>query len=223
MAEVSTFRAKEGIPVQAWSGFGMDAVVWFCGTEGAIMLAMDSPKAFGELFDAITETDVARTELAASHPGVDLLVERGWYSSTNFWSPALFHQFTLPHIRELARAAHRHGKKFAYVMTTGVETLGPELAEAGVDVLYFVDPLDPKGLSLERVRDLLSSSMTLVGGISSIALSNRDAAVIDHDVKRALDVLGPTNRFILHPVDAVFPDTPWESMERMIEAWKRWR
>jgi hypothetical protein len=42
-------------------------------------------------------------------------------------------------------------------------------------------------------------------------------------VKHALDVLGPTGRFILHPVDAVFPDTPWESVERMIDAWKRWR
>ena len=111
-------------------------------------------------------------------------------------------------------------------MTTGVETLGPALAQAGVDVLYFVDPLDPVqkgGLSLERVRDLLSSSVTLVGGISSIALSNRDNAVIESDVRRALDVLGPTNRFILHPVDAVFPDTPWESVEKLIEAWKRWR
>ena len=84
-----------------------------------------SPKEFGELFEAITETDVARTELAAAHPGIDLVVERGWYSSTNFWSPALFQQFTLPHVRALAQAAHRFGKKFAYVMTTGVEVLGP--------------------------------------------------------------------------------------------------
>ena len=110
-------------------------------------------------------------------------------------------------------------------MTTGVEILGPRLAEAGVDVLYFVDPIDPvqKGLSLERIRDLLSGSMTLVGGISSITLSNRDYSVIDRDVKHALDVLGPTGRFILHPVDAVFPDTPWESIEKLIEAWKRSR
>ena len=226
MDEVSRFRAREGIPVQAWAGFGMDAVVWFCGTEGAIMLAMDSPREFGRLFDTITETDVARAELAAAHPGVDMVVERGWYSSTNFWSPALFQQFTLPHIRAVARAAHRHGKKFAYVMTTGIETLGPALAEAGVDVLYFVDPMDPVqkgGLSLERVRDLLSGSMTLVGGVSAIALSNKDNAVLERDVRHALDVFGPTHRFILHPVDAVFPDTPWEAMETLIEAWKKWR
>ena len=177
------------------------------------------------MFDIITETDLGRTELAAAHPGVDLVVGRGWYSSTNFWSPALFEQFVFPHVRALAAAAHRHGKKFAYVMTTGVEVLGPRLAEAGVDVLYFVDPLDPvqKGLSLPRIRDLLSGSMTLVGGISSLTLGSGDAKKIETAVRHALDTLGPTRRFILHPVDGLFPDTPWQSMEAVIAAWKRYR
>jgi uroporphyrinogen-III decarboxylase len=203
----------------------MDAVVWFCGAEGAVLFALDHPKEFGELFEIVTEADAGRTELAAAHPGVDIIVERGWYSSTNFWSPALFDSYALPHVTRLAAAAHAGRKKFGYVMTTGTEVLGPRLAEAGVDVLYFVDPLDPvqKGLSLERIRDLLSGSMTLVGGISSITLAGRDFAAIDRDVKRALDVLGPTNRFILHPVDSLFPDTPWESVEKLIEAWERYR
>jgi hypothetical protein len=225
MQRVRESPVADRVPVQAWAGFGMDAVVWFCGTQGAIMLALDHPKEFGALFDIITEADLGRTELAAAHPGVDMVVERGWYSSTNFWSPALFDAYVLPHVTRLVSSAHAHGKKFAYVMTTGTEVLGPRLAEAGVDVLYFVDPLDPiqKGLSLEKVRDMLSGSMTLVGGISSITLSGRDYPRIDRDVARALDVLGPTNRFILHPVDAVFPDTPWESMEKLIEAWVRYR
>jgi hypothetical protein len=225
MAEVEKFRAANAVPVQAWSGFGMDAVVWFCGTEGAIMLALDHPREFGRLFDIVTEADLGRTEVAAAHPGVDLVVERGWYSSTNFWSPALFEQFVFPHVKALAQASHRHGKKFAYVMTTGVEVLGPRLAEAGVDVLYFVDPLDPvqKGLSLPRVRDLLSGSMTLVGGISAITLGTAEPSKIEADVRLALDTLGPTHRFILHPVDGLFPDTPWRSVEALIAAWERWR
>jgi uroporphyrinogen-III decarboxylase len=65
--------------------------------------------------------------------------------------------------------------------------------------------------------------MTLVGGLSSITLGQRDVDAIERNVRHALDVLGPTNRFILHPVDAIFPDTPWESVQTMIEAWKRWR
>jgi uroporphyrinogen-III decarboxylase len=73
------------------------------------------------------------------------------------------------------------------------------------------------------VSDLLAGSMTLVGGISSLTLGSGDPARMEAEVRHALETLGPTNRFILHPVDAVFPDTPWESVETMIEAWKRWR
>jgi hypothetical protein len=225
MDKMKEFGDAQGMPVQAWAGFGMDAAVWFCGAEGAIMLALDHPKAFGKLFDIITETDVARVALAASHPGVDMIVERGWYSSTDFWSPSLFRQFVLPHICILSAIAKRAGKKFAYVMTTGVELLGPLLAEAGVDVLYFIDPIDPvgRGFSIEKARDLLAGSMTLVGGVSALSLGKRDFAGIENDVRAALDILGPTKRFILHPVDALFPDTPWESVQCLIDSWKRWR
>ena len=218
MTRVKSFADANGVAVQAWAGFGMDAVVWFAGTEGAIFLALDAPTAFGELMDLITETDLVRTELAASTPGVDMVVARGWYSSTDFWSPALFDQFVYPYVAALARAAHGHGVKFGYVMTTGVELLGPRLADAGVDVLYFVDPVQDT-ITLERARALLGDRMTLVGGINSTRLTSAPAGEIRDDVRRAIDTLGPGNRFILHPVDALFPDTPWRGVETMIEAW----
>ncbi|MHB9134366.1 MAG: uroporphyrinogen decarboxylase family protein [Armatimonadota bacterium] len=221
MAVVSAFAGQHEVPVQAWSAFGMDGLVWLTGTEGAIMLAMEEPEAFGQLMEIITETDYARTELAASTPGVDMIVERGWYSSTDFWSPRLFDEFIFPHIKELAALAHRHGKPFAYVMTTGVEILGPRLADAGVDVLYFADPVQDR-LSLETAR-ALSERMTLVGGTNALSLASGDRTRIRDEVRQAIDILGPTNRFILHPVDAVFPDTPWEGIEWLIEAWQEYR
>lgn len=219
MSKVHEFAAREQVPVQVWSGFGMDAVVWFTGVEGAIMLAMDHPGAFGELFHTITATDLARTEMAASTEGVDMVVARGWYSSTDLWSPALFEQFTFPYIKAIAETAHRHGKKFGYVMTTGVETLGGRLADAGVDVLYFVDPVQDT-ISLETARDLLGDRLTIVGGINTVSLNVDSSDTIRDKVLRAVDILGPTSRFILHPVDALFPDTPWSAIEAMIEAWK---
>ncbi|MHB9025133.1 MAG: uroporphyrinogen decarboxylase family protein [Armatimonadota bacterium] len=222
MARVGAFAATHGVAVQAWSAFGMDAAVWLAGTEGAILLAMEEPEAFSQLMEIIAAADYARTELAAAHPGVDLLVERGWYSSTDFWSPMLFDRYVFPHLCELTALAHRHGKKFAYVMTTGVETLGPRLADAGVDVLYFVDPVQD-GIHLERARELLSDRMTLVGGTNALTLISGDMHRIRDEVHRALDMLGPTNRFILHPVDALFPDTPWAGIEQMIAAWQEYR
>jgi uroporphyrinogen-III decarboxylase len=225
MEEVSRHASELQVPVQAWTGFGMDAVVWFTGTENAIMMSMDEPKAFHRLVDVITETDIARTELAASHKDVDIVVERGWYSSTDFWSPSLFDEFLYDHIAELAKTAHSFGKKFGYVMTTGVEVLGPRLADAGVDVLYFIDPIDPIAggtLDLQNIRSLLSERMTLVGGVSSLSLG-KEKSELEIQVREAIETFGPTNRFILHPVDAVFPDTPWEGIENLIDLWKEYR
>jgi hypothetical protein len=222
MAEVEAFATREGVPVQAWSAFGMDAAVWMLGTQGAILLAMLEPAALAQLLEIILAADLARTELAAAHPGVDLVVQRGWYSSTDFWSPRLFDQFVAPGLAELVRVAHRHGKRFAYVMTTGVEVLGPRLADAGVDVLYFVDPVQD-ALSVETARDLLGDRMALCGGTNALSLQSRDPERVRAEVRAACEVLGPTHRFILHPVDAVFPDTPWEGVESLLAAWEEYR
>ena len=218
MKEVKAFADAKGVLVQAWSAFGMDAVVWFTGTEGAIMLAMDDPKAFARLVETIAETDYHRTELAAKTLGVDMVCQRGWYSSTDFWSPDLFNRFVFPHIKKLADLAHRHNKKFGYVMTTGVEILGSRLADAGVDVLYFADPVQDR-LPLEKAKEL-AGRMTLVGGTNALSLGANNPDRIRNEIQLAIKTLGPTKRFILHPVDAIFPDTPWEGVEQLIAAWR---
>jgi len=222
MELVKAFADEHSVAVQAWSAFGMDAAVWLTGGEGAVMMAMLEPDSFGELIDTIFVADLARIQLAAATPGVDAVVQRGWYSSTDFWSPDLFNQFVYPHLVELVDVAHSNGVKFAYVMTTGVEILGPRLADAGVDILYFVDPVQDK-IKLEVARELLGDRMTLVGAANALTLQSGDEDRIREEVHRACEILGPTNRFILHPIDAIFPDTPWEGITAMIEAWEECR
>lgn len=222
MAKMKAFADKNGLFVQAWTAFGMDAAIWFTGTQNAIMMSMDAPEAFGRLMEIIAETDYARTELAVRNDGVDMVCQRGWYSSTDFWSPELFDKYVFGHLSELTKLAHKYGKKFGYVMTTGVETLGSRLADAGVDLLYFVDPVQD-GISVEKAKELFGNRMTMVGGTNSLSLQCGDPKRIRDEVKRAIEVLGPTNRFILHPMDAIFPDTPWSGVEQMIEAWKEYR
>ncbi len=222
MHRVTAFAGQYGVAVQAWPAFGMDAVVWLAGAQGAILLAMDAPQALGRLVDSVAEADYGRTELAVTTPGVDMVVQRGWYSSTDFWSPKLFDSYVFPHLKQLCELAHRHGKKFGYVMTTGVERLGARLAAAGVDVLYFVDPLQDH-FPLEKARRLLGEGMTLVGGVNVLTLASADREQIRATVRRAIESLAPGGRFILHPLDSLFPDTPWEGVEAMIEAWKEFR
>ena len=222
MKKVSSFSEEHGAAVQAWSAFGMDAVVWFTGVENAVLLALDHPDSFRRLVEIIDLADACRTRLAASNPGVDIVVQRGWYSSTDFWSPTLFDRFLFAGIKHNAEIAHSEGKKFGYVMTTGVEILGPRLAEAGVDVLYFADPIQDS-VDLASLRDAVGSRMTLVGGTNSLSLSADNQHRIDSEVKKAIDILGPPNRFILHPVDAIFPDTPEDGVKRLVDAWMKYR
>ena len=136
-----------------------------------------------------------------------MICMRGWYSSTDFWSPTLFDRYVLPSIERIADLAHRHGKKFAYVVTTGIEYLGERLIDAGVDCLYFVDPL-LDGLSAEEAAERFGGRITIVGGLNSQTLQSKNPGEIREAVGDAMRHLAPTNRFILHPMDAIFPDTP---------------
>jgi hypothetical protein len=222
MERIADFTKELGVATQAWAAFGMDGIVWLTGAEGAVLMAMDHPKEFGKLVDIVAESDYERSALACTSHAVDMIVQRGWYSSTDFWSPRLFDEYVYPHVLRLADLAHRHGKKFGYTMTTGVELLGARLVDAGVDVLYFIDPIQDT-ITLEKGRELFGKDLTLVGGTNSVSLASGDHKRIREQVSRAIEVLGPTDRFILHPVDAIFPDTPWESVEVMIETWKKTR
>jgi hypothetical protein len=221
MQQVTPFAQSRGVLVQAWSAFGVDAAVWLAGVENAVTLAMDTPDAFEALLDIIHTADKGRTALALEHD-VDMVVQRGWYSSIDFWSPRLFRTYFKPRIAELAALAHARGKRFGYVMTTGVSTLGADLMDAGVDLLYYADPAQDH-VNLEWARQTFAGHMAVAGGINtSLDLTPADPAHIRATVHAALDCFERRGGFILAPVDALFPDTPWPAVRAMIDAWWEW-
>ena len=218
MVQVKRFAAARGVLVQGWSAFGMDGIVWLSGVEGAVISALQNPAFFQELVDIIYEFDRRRTEIMLDVGGVDMVVQRGWYSSTDFWSPELFRRFTLPHLKDLASLAHQAGVRFAYVMTTGVMSMLEMLKEANIDLLYFVDPVQDN-VDLKLLKQKLDGQFALAGGVnSSLTLKKGSPEEIRKAVYNAIEILGPKG-FILSPVDALFPDTPWESVQIMIESW----
>ena len=63
----------------------MDGVVWLCGAENAVMMAVTDPDMFRQVVELVDEFDRMRSDLMLEIGGVDLIVERGWYSSVDFW------------------------------------------------------------------------------------------------------------------------------------------
>jgi len=216
--QVKKFSSEQGVLVQGWSAFGVDSIIWLSGVEGAVIMAMQNPNFFQQFVDVMFALDKRRTEIMLDIGGIDMVVQRGWYSSTDFWSPALFRRFILPHLKELVSMVHQAGLRFAYVMTTGVMPMLEMLKEADIDLLYFVDPAQDK-VDLKLLKKQLGGKFTLAGGVSSsLTLKKGSPKEIREAVHNAVDALGPDG-FILSPVDALFPDTPWESVETMIESW----
>ena len=219
MTQVRRFADDRRVMVCGWSLFGMDAVVWLCGAENAVMLAMLQPDVFAELVAMVEEFDRMRTDLMLDVGGVDLFVQRGWYSTTDFWSPDLFERFVLPALRRNVEHVHAAGAKFAYVMTTGAAPLLRYLVEADVDVYYWVDPVMGE-VDLETVRRELGGKVAIAGGVNApLTLGKGTDEEIRAQVRDAIETLGPAG-FILEPVDSLFPDTPWRAVETMIDAWK---
>jgi hypothetical protein len=219
MAQVRRFAESEGVLTAGWSAFGMDLVVWLMGVEAAVLAAVQQPDFFGELVDIVSAFDRRRTEIMLDVGGVDLVMQRGWYSSTDFWSPRLFKRYLLEPLKQNAALVHAAGARFGYTMTTGILAMADHLLEAGIDVLYYVDPVQDKA-DMAAVKRKMAGKVALAGGVSSaVTLGAGSQADVRQAVHEAIRALAPGGGFILAPVDALFPDTPWENVRAMIEAW----
>lgn len=222
MKQVRRFATEQGVLVLGWSGFGLDAVVWLCGVERTVMAAMTEPAFFQELIDVVYAFDRRRTKMMLEVGGVDVVVQRGWYSSTDFWSPALFQRFLTPKIRLLSHLAHQAGARFAYVVTTGALPMADQILSANVDLLFYIDPTKEMS-DLATVKDKFRGRVALVGGISSaVTLYGGSREEVRQVVHAAVQQLGPRG-FILAPVSSLTPDIPWANVEAMIEAWREVR
>ncbi|MHC4444055.1 MAG: uroporphyrinogen decarboxylase family protein [Planctomycetota bacterium] len=219
MKTIRRFADSKGLLVCGWSLFGMDGVVWLCGAEAAVVMAMQQPELFEQVIKLVDEFDRMRTDLMLEVGGVDLIVQRGWYSSVDFWSPKLFEQHILPNLKQ--NVAHVHGAdvKFAYAMTTGVKPLLHYLVDANVDLYYWADPVQGDA-DLETIREKLGGKVAIAGGVNApITLGMGTPKEIRQAVADAIEILGPSG-FILEPMDSLFPNTPWEAVKTMIDAWK---
>ncbi len=219
---IREFTSRVPVAVQGWSAFGLDAVVWLMGVQNAVVSALTEPDFFQELVDTIYRFDRMRTEMMIEIGGVDIIVQRGWYGSTDFWSPQLIKKFVIPNLKGFTHLVHQAGLKAGYVMTTGVMSLIETIIESGVDLLYFADP-QQENFDLVDLKSKINNRICVAGGLSSSLTLNRlDEKSVKKKTEEVLKKMG-RKKFILSPVDSLFPDTPYQNVQAMIEAWRGYR
>ena len=223
IAERARQAAKLGVLHVGESSSGTDAAVWLCGVSSLLDLALDRPALFEALLDIIHAWDRRNTEILLDSP-VDFVMRRGFYEGTSFWSPTLFRRHFAPRIAELARLIHQAGRPMGYTMSVGVVPLLPELAAAGYDAHYLLDPVPSGGrIDLAAVKAAFRGKVAVIGGLNDpITLERGSREEIRREVHDAVRLLGPDG-LALAPAEAIFASTPWESIQTVLAAWREVR
>lgn len=200
----------------------VDTLMWLCGGTAPVLWAYDEPDFLRSLIGLVEDWNRQRLAIHLE-VGVDLVFRRAWYEGTDFWSPALYREFILPTVKRDVELVHQAGARYAYIITSGMAPVADLIVEAGVDVIVGIDPSQGKGTSLAEVRGALGGRVGLWGGVSGpLVVEEGTEAQVRAAVEEAVSALGPTNRFILSPVDSIRADAErtWRNVAVFIDAWR---
>ena len=220
--DAKDFAAQHDLLVTAGWGVGLEAGAWLCGLRNLVVAAMRHLEFVEHLALMLHKWNIQRMKVFLDM-GVDLFIRRGWYESTDFWSPRLFKRFVLPYLKKKIQMAHRTDTRFGYIMTTGTMPLLDMLIEAGLDVLIGVDPVQGKSTDLEAMKRKLKSKLCLWGGVNGfITVEKGTREQVREAVSTAVETLGPSGGFILSPVDNIRDESKetWENVLVMLERWE---
>ena len=223
-AALARQAAELGVVLVGNGPNGVDAAIWVCGVTPAVLMSMDQPEMFQALMEIIHEQDRRTTAMLLETP-VDLIMRRGYYEGTSFWSPDLHRRFFMPRVRDLANVVHQGGRLLGYTMSVGYMPLLTSFPEMGCDVHFLLDPLpDGERVDLHRVKSAYSGRTAVLGGLNApITLERGTREQIRQEVFDSVAALGPGGGLALTAAEAIFATTPWKSITAAIAAWKEVR
>lgn len=206
---------------------GCDAMAWLSGYEQIMMLSVTNPDLIAAYADIIHQWNAKQIEIYLDVTDADVIWRRGWYETTEFWTPEAHRQIIAPTLKKEADLVHQAGRKYGYIVTSAFLPILDEILEAGIDVLIGLDPKEGKGTDLATVKEKFTAKKkALWGGVSgAMTVELGTVRETEQAVIEALDVLGPGSGFILSPVDNVRQDTEtaWNNTHVFIDTWKKHR
>jgi hypothetical protein len=206
---------------------GCDAMAWLSGFQEIMVLSVTSPELIKEYARIIHEWNLRQIEIYLDVTEADLVIRRGWYETTEFWTPAAFRSIIAPTLKREADLVHQAGKKYGYIITSAFLPILDDILDSGIDVLIGLDPKEGKGTDLHTVkRKFAERRRAIWGGVSgAVTVEMGTEKETEDAVVSALEILGRGGGFILSPVDNVRDDTEkaWKNTHVLIATWKKYR
>jgi uroporphyrinogen decarboxylase len=155
--------------------------------------------------------------------GVDAITHRGWYETSDFWSPAQYRQFIKPLLRKEIDVVHQAGALYIYINSKGFAARYQDYLDLEIDVLWGLDPVQGFA-NLPEVKARIGKRVCIWGGLNSfVTLGTGTEDEIRAAVRDAVRILAPGGGFVAFPVDQISGDIPRRSLEIALDEWRRVR
>lgn len=195
---------------RAWALRGMDCI---------LMDMIEHPDFVHELFDRITEFNLAQVDEACKYDIDGFQFGDDWGSQTGLiMGPDLWREFIKPRIRRLYQRVHDAGKYVIIHSCGDVKVVLPDLVECGLNVF---NPFQPEVMDILETKQRYYEQLSFYGGISvQHLLPHGTPDEVRAETRRLLKELGKGGGYIASPSHAVPPDVPPENLAAMIEVLK---
>jgi hypothetical protein len=174
------------------------------------------PDLVARIFDVKAE-QAARAAGAQAEVGLRYLMGGGDFSSQRgpFYSPAKFHELTLPRLQKISEAVHRNGQFHMFASDGDLWPVADDLfGAAGVDCFYEIDR--KAGMDLRKLRRRFPG-LTLLGNISSYVLHCGSRDDVIGETTDCLDAAKEFGSIIVGCSNQVVSQTPMENFWAMME------
>jgi hypothetical protein len=207
-------------PLFVYLDSGMDWLMWLFPPDEQVYRAADEAGFIKHILDRINEAKYKRLELLLDL-GVDGVIRRGWYESTDIWNPSLLRKFAYPALQKEIDAVHGAGKIFIYTLDTGAKAIAADINKLGIDCINGLDPVQGD-MSVREIKEAFPNT-TLWGGLSGpgdFGAASPDKAA--EAVREVVSVYG-RKRLILGMACSYRYYYPWENYLAAEKVWKQVR
>jgi uroporphyrinogen decarboxylase len=199
-------------------GFSLFERAWTMrGMANLLMDMIDHPQFVDDLFDAITEFNLALIARGVKFDVDAVMFGDDWGQQQGMiMGPTLWRRFIKPRLREMYGAVHAAGK-YVFIHSCGkVSEVFPDLIEVGLNCF---NPFQPEVIDVYAAKRDFGDRLSFFGGVSTQRLLPYGTPEqVTAEVRRLIAEVGKSGGYILAPAHGIPRDAKPENMMALIEA-----
>lgn len=198
-------------------GFSLFERAWSLRSMDQLLIDMlDAPEFVHELFNSITEYNLAQIDLALSYDIDCVYIGDDWGAQSGLiMGPTLWREYIKPCISRMYHRVRDAGKYVMIHCCGDVKRIMPELVEAGVNIF---NPFQPETMDVYKTKREYHGRLSFYGGISvQHLLPHGSADDVRRETSRIILELGKGGGYIASPSHVIPADVPVENIEAMLE------